>query len=628
MSGFNGGGPSRDKRPRANGPSQRARDNVTVRSADRSPAQGKHTQGSGKRRSSGERRAWVPHGEESSFELAGVIRAEAFAAARKQELVAASEALPPLVPSSADALIRIGAPPARMRLRRRAASFRPYSMPLSVRLNPRKKRKVLTGSGAIVMCRAARRAVRRLALRQHTHSAPGPDPRWLATHLWHTKRMKMGNFYGHRVALSRADAGERAAVRWARRDATIYDESYCACLQLSGTETDLKRLFSEVAPGSAALSADCCAGGHENEIMVYCSSNGKAEHAAPRSALAPARILWQPSTADALEDLGVGARRVWLWVHPAASEQLQSELTTVTQAHSLGIKCVDVGVEMARFQLRGPLSQEMVSAVLRICASEEPLYSRKEQIWKTMCEHGPAACVGSGDAIMISCSDPRTVSPLPQRLLRTRSNDPGGTSTHSEEQPMGQRRGWRDAIGTGVRDPGQGGGPGSGHDELLCQGPLWSAVGRKQAILSDRELHARRHRGLVTSAPTPGGASADTAARARLGCFPALLVRVEDQRRHAKAWGQRGQDEMHRGGKAGAACGVAGWDVVLPRNWALVVWLALVRSGCRALALRESMAVEMERGALCFPRDYPDTAAFSAWAQIAFDEQRRRSVLS
>ena len=34
--------------------------------------------------------------------------------------------------------------------------------------------------------------------------------------------MKMGNVFGYRIALERADAGTRAAVRWARSHATLY----------------------------------------------------------------------------------------------------------------------------------------------------------------------------------------------------------------------------------------------------------------------------------------------------------------------------------------------------------------------------------------------------------------------
>ena len=94
----------------------------------------------------------VPHNEDSSFERVGVIRAERFAAARAPELEAALLALPPLTaPRASSRLDRLGVPPARMPLRRRAASFRPYKMPLFVRLNPRKKRKLAFGEGVLVL---------------------------------------------------------------------------------------------------------------------------------------------------------------------------------------------------------------------------------------------------------------------------------------------------------------------------------------------------------------------------------------------------------------------------------------------------------------------------------------------
>ncbi len=545
----------------------------------------------GRQRSSGGggRRAWIPHDEETSIERAGVIRAEAFAAARQKEIQGAAAVLPALV-RSADALACAGAPPARMPLRRRAASFRPYTMPLSVRLNPRKKRRVLSGAGVVVLCRASLRAVRRLASRQGSLSPERRGLRWLATHLWHTKRMKMGAFYGHRVALARADAGERAAVRWARKDATIHDESYCACLELSAVESDLLRLLREVAPGSAALSADSRAGGREDEIMLL-------EAESPRRAIAPARVLWRPAKPDQ-------SRTLWLWTHPAAVDQVQSELAAVVCAHRLGIKCADAGVEMSRFQVRGPMSHVFVSAVLRPGESADPLHRRKQELWQGICVNGPAACVGRGDAFMVTCMDPRTLSPLPHQR-----------SQAGRETVQGRATWPRLAAGAAHQV--------SAHDQDLCDGPLWSAEGRRRAAVPDSALHLWRHGGLVTRVPTDVHAGDKEAAG--LATFPALLVRVESRPHPAMGRGHRGQRKLPKG-KAGAVCGVGGWDLVLPRRWALVVWVALVKCGCRALALRESLAVEMERGGLCFPRDYPDTAAFGVWAHTTFEEQRSRFV--
>ena len=302
--------------------------------------------------------------EENSFEKAGVIRAERFAAARAQELQAAFAALPPgTAPSAAARLARIGAPPARMLLRRRAASFRPYRMPLFLRISAMKRRKLPSGAGVHVRCRACRRATRLLSSRQRAHEAENHHParlRWLATHLWHSKRMKMGDFFGYRVALERADAGVRAAVRWARNCATIYDESYHTCFQFSGSECELLRLLGQLSPRSAAVSADCQAGGHEIEVMMYGLSEGGGAAAgeilhgccdAARRPIAPVRVLWKPDSD--IKGLTQGNDRVlWMFIHPAAAQELHAAAVHFVRTLSLHISCADLRGEMARFQVR------------------------------------------------------------------------------------------------------------------------------------------------------------------------------------------------------------------------------------------------------------------------------------
>ena len=117
-------------------------------------------------RGRGHRASFIPDHEDTSFAGVEVIRAERFAAARAAELEEACALLPHRIAPAASRLSDMGTPPARMRLRRRAASYRPYKMPLSVRLNPRKKRRLSSGMGVRVPCRACRRAVRLLAAKQ------------------------------------------------------------------------------------------------------------------------------------------------------------------------------------------------------------------------------------------------------------------------------------------------------------------------------------------------------------------------------------------------------------------------------------------------------------------------------
>jgi hypothetical protein len=117
-------------------------------------------------RGRGHRASFIPGNEDTSFAGVEVIRTERFAAARAAELEEACALLPHRIAPAASRLSDMGTPPARMRLRRRAASYRPYKMPLSVRLNPRKKRRLSSGMGVRVPCRACRRAVRLLAAKQ------------------------------------------------------------------------------------------------------------------------------------------------------------------------------------------------------------------------------------------------------------------------------------------------------------------------------------------------------------------------------------------------------------------------------------------------------------------------------
>jgi hypothetical protein len=206
---------------------------------------------------------------------------------------------------------------------------------------------------------------------------------------------------------------------------------------------------------------------------------------------------------------------------------------------------------------------------------------------------------------MVTCVDPRTLCPLPHQCMQA-----------GREYAPGSAKGPILAAGAAHQV--------SAHDEDLCDGPLWSAEGRRRAAVPDGALHVGRHRGLVARVPTDVHAGDKQVAD--LATFPALLVRVESRPQPADGRGYGGLRKPHPKSKAGAACGVGGWDLVLPRKWAMVVWVALVKCGCRALALRESLAVEMERGGLCFPRDYPDTEAFGEWADATFEEQRVRFV--
>jgi ribonuclease P/MRP protein subunit POP1 len=56
--------------------------------------------------------------------------------------------------------------------------------------------------------------------------------RWLSTHLWATKRMRMINYHGYKIAFTPNDKSFRSAYRHFRHNSCLIDLSYYQCLCL------------------------------------------------------------------------------------------------------------------------------------------------------------------------------------------------------------------------------------------------------------------------------------------------------------------------------------------------------------------------------------------------------------
>lgn len=232
-----------------------------------------------------------------------------------------------------------------MLLRRRAASFKPYKFPLSVRINPKSKRRKLDGQpgdgalggagGSATFCRARRRSRKALATRQ---GAGG----WLETHMWHAKRFNMREMWGYSIAESRRDAGERAACRWASEHCVIHDASYTACMELRGWEDPLCSAITRairpvpvpcqsgaLPPGAATSS---CIVGPASPVCVRGGMEVRGIIHGPKGIpIGPCSVMWMPAPAG---QGAPAARVVWVWVHPACYADAHSALQVRLAAYS------------------------------------------------------------------------------------------------------------------------------------------------------------------------------------------------------------------------------------------------------------------------------------------------------
>lgn len=70
--------------------------------------------------------------------------------------------------------------------------------------------------------------------------------KWLETHMWHTKRMKMTDIWGHRIASRPNTKSVRVTYRSFTRLSIIHDASYMACIELTGDFNEITTVLNTV----------------------------------------------------------------------------------------------------------------------------------------------------------------------------------------------------------------------------------------------------------------------------------------------------------------------------------------------------------------------------------------------
>ncbi|SCO63669.1 ribonucleases P/MRP protein subunit POP1, putative [Plasmodium berghei] len=70
--------------------------------------------------------------------------------------------------------------------------------------------------------------------------------KWLETHLYHSKKFKMTDIYGYKLALKNCDKISRRIFRYHKRKSLIHDMSYVEVLQISGNENDIIHILKKI----------------------------------------------------------------------------------------------------------------------------------------------------------------------------------------------------------------------------------------------------------------------------------------------------------------------------------------------------------------------------------------------
>ncbi|EGZ21452.1 hypothetical protein PHYSODRAFT_256704, partial [Phytophthora sojae] len=548
--------------------------------------------------------------------------------------------------------------------RRRANAFKSHKMPQRLRGAPKSK------PSDSVRCRKHERRPHKL-LQERTSVADCERPLWLPSHLWHAKRMTMGEQYGYILAQHRADKSVSAALQAARSKAALHDSSYYGLIELFGLPQVILEALQLVSDpnGSDFHGLRFLAGAEEGRSMLY------HEGQFPQGSIAPVTFMWRPLKKDyengefkLHDDWQNTKRQLWLWVHPAAYMEAATAIASACQAvvgeDEKGIEMHDRRGQLCRLKLRGRMADELVAGL----AGGDEVGAGADQSTQEE-EHSDHEDGFDEEATGANCRNGNRQNLL--RALRKSSK-----KTEAEEQKdsiyavaVNDPRLARSRLETGLsllNEPPADAVPevGTSVIESPLSGLSLSSLGKDaeepeskmilkemQALLAwttSGSSGSPNYPNAVAAADQTGGDAEEDENAMEVQATPSSLLWSFSKRRNIESRFVKDHtfnDEVFRQRKEGlildGADGVpaesqplhlliikkrepyphtSGWDIICPPSSVPGLLKALVFGGALVVGLEEDATLSTVLHQPSFPADYPDTQAGQAyWEARAFD---------
>ncbi|RCH82061.1 hypothetical protein CU098_000584, partial [Rhizopus stolonifer] len=378
--------------------------------------------------------------------------------------------------------------------------------------------------------------------------------KWLETHMWHTKRMKMNDIWGYRIASRPNTKSVRITYRSFTRLSIVHDASYMGCIELKGnTEEIIRALDTVTDAGSPSVGSERYIKGnrlgstHLYEYLGY-----------PTKLICPITFLWKPSK-DAL----------WLWAHPSAFNEAMIFIKKALQeTKSNNVHISDLRDDILRFDLTGPRSTALLQAILDPVADQD---IKGNQVWQDLSQLRSSSSLSPGSVIGLVVNDPRLRFP---QKVPPRTNE---ISAKEQQNIMHILENWpKDIADTSI----------------------WDKQTREMLFntrIPEYALNLRRENNMI-----PGTKLEPTAEDSKI---PILLI-------------QRGEPAFNTPNVVQNSLAsneyIQGWTLILPRGFGMAFWKSLIFAGARVAGYDDIRAMHFESGFPSFPQDYPGTRAFEA----------------
>lgn len=221
--------------------------------------------------------------------------------------------------------------------RRRTVSFMPYKMPRALKEQRRVKKSRGKEVPFSLRCRKHKRRAGYLSVH---HNKATSTSKWLHTHLWHRKRMKMEKTWGAlwMASYNRNRGMARKLASAPQKYCILHDSTYLQPLQISGNVEDVELLLKHFLEPSLELDCLHSECNREEELLLF------EKDSFPTQCIGPTTLTRMASTT------------FWLWLHPSIAAQTSEALSGVEGATTV----TWLANPPCRFTLRGAGIQQLI----------------------------------------------------------------------------------------------------------------------------------------------------------------------------------------------------------------------------------------------------------------------------
>ncbi|KAJ3814661.1 POP1-domain-containing protein [Lentinula aff. lateritia] len=480
-------------------------------------------------------------------------------------------------------------------LRRRAASHNPRRVPLRLRDKARSemdpmRRKVL--GRAMPKLGKERRLPKEVIFMNRQH-----DKRWLETHIWHAKRMKMENMWGYRLAVTPTEKAFRPSHRASIHGSILHDASYLSLIEMIGPEATLKAILEMCCDAQDVSSG---ARRYTSGARV-CKTHIYAPNRYPLGLICPITVMWKsrPSImSKPLEEAskskkGKGkdkqkeippeasdnVRVLWISFHPSMYDEVFFALRTSTsqtleaagsQGVTVDVELIDIRGEVGIFEIMGPKSNQVLRGSLSPVMAQASDDFKK--FWASLGNIQSCGSVPRGMIIGFLVNDPRLRFPPKNAKVQL----PVENSVSS-------------SIGVFP-------------SAALAACNVWEQNTRNQLKnprYQTKDINARRAQNLIPGTPLNPLRQDDR--------IPVMLIQTSYQ--HSASHDTES---------------IEGWTFIFPAGWSMAFLQQLTYTGTRVAGQRERQTQAFEAGTAYFPSDYPSTSAYKAHISARAEKEKAK----